>query len=389
MTTSRLPRRALAAAITLAAGLTVLPGATAQAEPRHERAANVQLTGRGFGHGHGMSQYGARGAAQLGLTYQQIMNFYYPGTTLGNAGGTVSVLISADTSSDVIVAPRPKLTIRSLSNGKPIALRKAAAKRWRIKPMAGNRSRVDYRGPNKWVKFRILRGSAEFNAGGAPIKLFLPRGSVSYRGVLRSIGGDTVNIVTLEAYLRGVVPREMPALWHPQAVASQAVAARTYAAFERSQPLAKHYQICDTSLCQVYGGVDDEHPASNAAIQATKGRIVTFEGSPAFAQFSSSNGGWASEGSQPYLSAHQDPYEAKSGNPNATWQATLTPAALERAFPTLGSFVSLAVTARDGDGQGGGRAVTVEITGSKRTGSVTGDTFRSIFGLKSTYFTVN
>ena len=65
----------------------------------------LALTGHGFGHGHGMSQYGAQGAALKGLTHRQILAFYYPGTTLGTTTGTIRVLISADTDDDVRVLP--------------------------------------------------------------------------------------------------------------------------------------------------------------------------------------------------------------------------------------------------------------------------------------------
>ena len=72
----------------------------------------LKLTGHGFGHGHGMSQYGAQGAALKGLTHRQILAFYYPGTTLGTTTGTIRVLISADTDSDVRVLPTSGLRVR-------------------------------------------------------------------------------------------------------------------------------------------------------------------------------------------------------------------------------------------------------------------------------------
>ncbi len=98
--------------------------------------------------------------------------------------------------------------------------------------------------------------------------------------------------------MKGVVPREVPATWRPEAVEAQAVAARTYASYERAHPLTSRYQICDTTSCQVYGGVTSEHPAaSNRAVDETRGEIRVYQGEPAFTQFSSSNGGWASEGS--------------------------------------------------------------------------------------------
>ena len=71
--------------------------------------ATIRIYGHGYGHGHGMSQHGAQGAALQGLTHQEIVAFYYPGTTPGTAKGKVSVLISADTSKDVQVLAEPGL----------------------------------------------------------------------------------------------------------------------------------------------------------------------------------------------------------------------------------------------------------------------------------------
>ena len=67
--------------------------------------STVLLAGHGFGHGHGMSQYGAQGAAKQGLAYKQIVDFYYPGTSWSLVTGKVRVLITADTTSDVVVKP--------------------------------------------------------------------------------------------------------------------------------------------------------------------------------------------------------------------------------------------------------------------------------------------
>uniref|UniRef100_UPI0030FAEB8D SpoIID/LytB domain-containing protein n=1 Tax=uncultured Nocardioides sp. TaxID=198441 RepID=UPI0030FAEB8D len=200
---------------------------------------------------------------------------------------------------------------------------------------------------------------------------------------------DTVNVVDFEDYLRGVVPGEVPALWPAEAVRAQAVAARTYAAYERDHaPAARHYELCDTSACQVYRGVDAEHPGSDAAVAATAGVVVTADGAPAFTQFSASNGGWTRAGSFPYLQAVEDPWDTapEAQNPYAQWSRTLTPAALEKVWPGSGSFVSLEVVARDGNGAWAGRVVRVEVTFTGATRSLTGDQFRSWFGLRSDWF---
>lgn len=378
------------AVLVLPLTLVLAPAPSAVADDPVPVGASLRIDGHGFGHGHGLSQYGAQNAALQGRTYRQILDFYYPGTGRGRAAGKVKVLISADRSRDVVVAARPGLTIRQVGSRKAADLTKAAprAKKWRITPLTGGRSRVDYRVAG-WRRLGVVRGDAEFSAGGRPIRLYVTkRRAVAYRGVLRSVGHDTVNILPLDAYLQGVVPREVPALWDPDAVRSQAVAARTYAAYERREPLARHYQICDTDQCQVYGGFSAEHPAATAAIKATARQIVTKGGRPAFAQFSASNGGWTSAGAFGYLPAKQDPFDRWTGNPYADWSTTLTAAAVEAAFPAIGDLTSVQVTRRDGNGEWGGRVEAITLTGDRTSTSISGDTFRSVFGLRSTWFIV-
>lgn len=351
----------------------------------------IRIDGHGFGHGHGLSQYGAQNAALQGRSYRQILDFYYPGTGRGSAAGKVKVLISADRSRDVVVAARPGLSVKEVGARGSIDLTQARprAKKWRITPLSGGRSRIDYR-VAAWRRLSVIRGEAEFSAKSRPIKLYVTkRRAVQYRGVLRSAANDTVNILPLDSYLQGVVPREVPALWDPDAVRAQAVAARTYAAYERLRPLARHYQICDTDQCQVYGGYSDEHPAATAAIRATGRQIVTSGGKPAFAQFSASSGGWTSAGAFGYLPAKQDPYDRWSGNPYADWTTTVPAAAVEAAYPAIGNLTSVQVTRRDGNGEWGGRVEAITLNGDATSTSISGDTFRSVFGLRSSWFLVS
>ena len=388
----------LALASTLVALLVSSTGAPAGAEPAAaplaRKAASVSLIGNGFGHGHGMSQYGAQGAATKGLNYRRILSFYYPGLRAGQAGGSVSVLLSADTTSDVIVSARNGLKAVALGKRKTVQLNRKGARLWRITPAnRGRRSAIGYKAARGgWKTLRTVPGDAQFTARGKPIVLHTPSGNRSYRGTLRSASPsasgstnrDTVNVLPLDSYLKGVVPREVPAAWKPAALQAQAVAARTYAAFEKRQPLARHYQICDTSSCQVYGGYTDEHPATNAAIAATSKQILTSGSGPAFTQFSASNGGWMSAASQPYLVAKKDPYDQAYRG----WRDSVSGSEIERAFPAIGSFRSVAVTDRDGHGRWGGRVLAIKITGTSTSTTVSGETFRSYFGLKSSWFDV-
>lgn len=346
--------------------------------------ATIRINGHGYGHGHGMSQHGAQGAALQGLTHREIAEFYYPGTTWGTAAGKVSVLVSADTTRDVQVLARPGLKLRVLATGRVLDLAAARprASRWRIVPVSGGRVTVSFR-TSGWKAFRTVAGNAElFGAG--PTRLVLPGGrTVAYRGALRSAARDTVNVLALDRYLQGVVPLEMPALWEPEAVQAQAVAARTYAAYELAHPLATHYQICDTTSCQVYGGASAEHPAATAAVKASRGEVLLYDGSPAFTQFSASSGGWTSAGSAPYLVAKQDPYDAWSGNPHTDWQTVVSDGTVEKAFPGIGNLTRIRFSGRAGHGQWGGRVGSVRVTGSAGSRTVTGEEFRFLLGLRS------
>lgn len=372
--------------------LTVLPAADAAPKDIWQvpAAAWVTIRGHGFGHGHGMSQYGAEGAAREGLTYRQIVEFYYPGTTWGSSRDRVSVLITADTSDDLEVLARKGLTVRDSLTRERMALPDNGASRWRLAIAGNGDNQVSYK-TNRWHGWKVLAGDGEFSAGGAPITLVTPTGERAYRGRLRAAttpsGHDTVNDLTLENYIKGVVPLEIPALWSPEAVRAQAVAARTYASYERNHPQSDAYQLCDTSSCQVYGGFGAEHPAASEAVDDTRGEVLMSAGAPAFTQFASSSGGWTSAGSVPYLPARQDPYDDWSGNPVHSWSVKIQDTLIERTWPAIGNLTRLVVSGRDGNGEWGGRIRSLAITGDGGRVVVSGDTFRSMLGLRSTWVT--
>jgi stage II sporulation protein D len=366
----------------LGLGVTLVVAAAPPAAAEEIDAAGVtmwKVTGHGWGHGHGMSQYGAKGAAEQGVGWRRILDFYYPGTRLGRVHGPIKVLLTAD-KRDVQVDARDGLRLRPLTGRKTFVLSKVRprATRWRILPK-GDRSVVQFRVRSGWTRWTSFPGSAEFSAGNKPVTLRLPHhDTATYRGALRSVEKHTVNVLPLDRYVQGVVPSEVPTSWPADAVRAQAVAARSYAAYER-QHSTTYYDICDTTACQVYGGADAEDPASNAAVDKTRGRVVTYEGDPAFTQFSSSNGGWSSAGTAPYLAAQQDPYEASSGNPYATWTATVSTARIEKEWPAVGALQHISIT-RDGHGDFGGRILTATFSGSAGSVTVPGDDVRSLLG---------
>ena len=393
----RLPVLVTVGALTAALVSTPGPWAAAAPDPAVTipDQATITFTGHGWGHGHGMSQYGAEGAARQGRTAAEIVGFYYPGTELTDVTGNVRVRITADSDNNTIVVPRGGLRVRDLKTREIWELPDNGATLWRLSVDSAGGSVLSFK-TDTWHRHLTLTGDGEFTAWGQPITLVTPRGSVQYRGGLRSVrpapastSRNTVNVLRLDAYLKGVVPREMPASWSPAAVQAQAIAARTYAAYERAHPLSETYQICDTTSCQVYGGFSAEDSRANAAVDATRGKILTFGGEPAFTQFSSSNGGWSSAGSRPYLAATEDPYDEAEGiNPNHEWTIKLDAAVVEKRFPKLGNLLAITVTSRDGNGDWGGRVRQVVLDGSNADVSVSGDTIRSVLGLKSTWFTL-
>lgn len=111
-----------------------------------------------------------------------------------------------------------------------------------------------------------------------------------------------VNVVGLEDYLKAVVPNELPMRYGLEAVKAQSIAARNYAIRPREKPW-KHFDICDSQLCQVYLGAQTETPGSNQAISATEGLVGIYDGEPILALFSSSHGGYAED----YSNAFSDP----------------------------------------------------------------------------------
>lgn len=358
----------------------------------------IDVVGHGYGHGKGMSQYGALGAAREGLGVWQILDFYYPGTRVDTIRRPVWVQVSeASRYRALVIRDRSHLRVRDHGVKRTHALQVARARKWRLVPRANGRTRVDVKVPGqRWQRHRVLRGTGHFAAGGRPITLRVPGvGWKPYRGKLLSIGPtkksrdrDVVNVLSLEKYLRGVVPTEMPATWDPAAVQAQSVAARTYAAHQLQDRRAPHYQICDTTACQVYGGVDAEHPAATRAIRATRKRILTYGGSPAFTQFSSSNGGHSAPGNPAYQRARPDPYDKPAINPNHDWRVRLSRARIHRQWPQVGRVKRVVVLGRDGHGDWGGRVNRIRVVGSKGRVTMYGDTFRFALGLKSTYFTL-
>jgi stage II sporulation protein D len=363
------------------------------------------LTGHGNGHGIGLSQYGARNAAARGLSGTQILDFYYPGTTTLSdpASSQIRVRLMAASASAVPVQGATGLAVRVT------ALPDAAARYRIVADTTALRVQSSTDGGVSWSSTALASGTGPLVFQGAPeLRLYLPDGtSRGYQGTIAGVrSGDTtlqtVNTLGIDAYVAGVLGREMPASWPAAALRAQAIAARTYAAFERaSRPASATYDLCDTTQCQVYGGrrlysggtVTDLQPTSVLqAVTATPRQVRTSAGTPIFAQFSASNGGWTVANPRfTYLPAKADPYDLTS-NPYAAWTASLTVSRLAQCFPAAGTVQRITVLSRDGHGDWGGRLLSVRLTGLSAAGAtvtqdVTGSSLRSCAGMMTDYAT--
>ncbi|HKN51714.1 MAG TPA: SpoIID/LytB domain-containing protein, partial [Amycolatopsis sp.] len=426
-------RTALACALVTGSG--VLGAGLGQPQPAVAASAQVfqvppngvfALTGHGWGHGHGLSQYGAYGAAKVdGMTYRQILAFYYPDTTPTGLplGSPVRVVLHDTMAGQLPVAPRggAKLTVTTTADGVPPCILpdsvdggKTSVAQWRARVITtsdGERMRVQASTDgNTWntdptitdcdpAWSKPLDGSVTFDGGG--ITDLVRGGAIApYRGNLRAAFTGTriyvVNIVPIDQYLRSVVPSEMPSSWAPAALQSQAVAARTYAAYEIAHPKNKpYYDMYDDTRDQMYIGQSHEAASTTAAVMATEdpdaqtGDILTSNGGPAFTQFSSSNGGWTVYGGQPYLPAQKDPYDGLVPSSVHDWSTTVPATTIAKLYgKQIGQLQSIAVTGRDGHGQWGGRVTSLDLRGSSGTVTVTGTDFRLALGLRSEWFTV-
>jgi SpoIID/LytB domain protein len=385
-------RKRAIAAIVLSSTVVGTNAQAREIEPAATAKPDVTITGRGFGHGRGMSQYGAQGAALAGKSVKQILDFYYPGTVAGKATGNIRVRVSADTTDGVRVGAVNHLRVRDLKTNKVYTLPKASTRdQWSIDPYGDHGTKVSSfdAKTRKWTLYRTFTGTAQFE-GAAVTGLILPSGAVRrYRGTLRAIDVagahlDTVNVVPLDYYVRGVVPREAVSSWRPAALQAQAVAARTYSVWHRSRATRRAYDLCDTTSCQVYGGYDDEVKSTNTAIAATSGQIRLYGGQPIIAEFSSSNGGATAAGEVKYQVTKADGWDAypKNGNPNVTWTVKRPAADVEAIFG-VGSIRALKVLKRTGVGPAGGRALTVQATGSRGKRTLTADQVRTKLHLRS------
>src|SRR5919107_685851 len=350
------------------------------AAPASQAAVRHVIRGAGFGHGIGMSQYGAYGYALKGAKYEGILAHYYKGTRLDTAPSRpVRVLLQPE-DPYIRVRGATRIGAEPLKANTTYVARESAGGIV-VKTSSGKRvARVGdgarFTGPDV---LRLLGPALNFVTDGRY------RGAIELR--TEGAGLTAINVLGLDEYVRGVVAGEMPSSWPLEALKVQAVAARTYALATRKT--GELYDQYPDTRSQVYRGVTGESVRSDAAVRDTAGRIVTYDGIPAVTYYFSTSGGqteniefsFVDALSKPWLVSVPDPYDTQS--PYHRWQVNTTAASLDRALGAPGALKQVKVLKRGVSP----RVVRAQIIGSKGSTVLSGPTIRSRLGLRDTWFT--
>ncbi len=389
-----LQRALLAAALAVAA--VAVGAATAAPTATAGTATSFVMNGRGWGHGIGMSQWGAYGYATHGWSYRQILTHYYTGIELGAVGDlNLRVRLRGGLSAVKITCVYP---YRAHMTGVrfDIPAGATATTTW-----TGTRYKVAAAG-----KVAYFTSPVTFTAEKGTLRTLTATdlGTTGrYRGVLRVLRYDgalmLLNRVPLESYLRGVVPREMPASWPAAAVQAQACAARAYAA--RAYDTKRVFDLyCDTRS-QVYAGVGAEDARSDRAVLKTAGVVPTYGGTPIHAFYFSTSGGhtenienvWQTS-PLPYLKGVKDEYDDAS--PLHRWPENPARRSAGAIATLLGSYSSsnplgvkgelraLCVVKRGASP----RVVRAAVIGSKGVSWISGAQLRFKLDLRDTWVTI-
>jgi SpoIID/LytB domain protein len=397
----RMTRLAIAVgAVAVLTGLVFVPVASAA-------TGDFIITGRGYGQGQGMSQWGAWQGARAGNTYQQIIAFYYPGTALSTVSAiaparqtiTVRITTSVDSFDSVqltaqatsaMLVDSTGATIQSLAVGDSVTLAYSGGK----VQVSGVGATYDY--------VDLIPDSTAGRVTVIPSTLW-STGDRSYWGFIR-IKPDTTNskvlihnILPIDKYVAGVA--EISPDWAKpantsyyalEALKAQAVAARTYVAAHSG---AVPY---DDSRDMNYVGYDYEAtlPGVTQAAEETAGVVVVYGGKLIATHFSSCSGGyttnsaWSDTGKVAYEPAQPDPWSltAPPTLPGYAWSVTVSPSTLAADLGStynVGTITQVDVIERDAPDPGA-HARYLRLTGSAGTKTISARTFKSLVGLKST-----
>jgi stage II sporulation protein D len=239
---------------------------------------------------------------------------------------------------------------------------------------------------------------------GSILQVASKSGKNKYRGVLRAVlsasstKANVVNETTVERYLRGVVPAEMPSTWPTQALRSQSIAARSYAV-RHLRPGVSWYDVSDGTSSQVYLGYAGEKASTDATIKDTAGVVLKNGSAVANALFHSTGGGATEHNENVFTSSsgslvagpvsylrgssdrREDGTTYDAAAPYATWKtksyarSTLSAWFAADSRTDVGSLTALDLRDRGVSG----RLISVTLIGTKGKKTVSGNVFRSVF----------
>jgi stage II sporulation protein D len=368
-----MPSRRLVLALAVVAALLGPSGATSQSSADTVTVTTFVITGRGWGHGVGLAQWGAYGYAKHGFTYDKILAHYYRGTKLAPAPVSRIKVLLIEQSRRLVISSPDAFRVQDASGA--------------IYDLAGGNYPLD---PSLTLPIdpakapKTLPGPLTFLPGKSPLWLAHP-----YRGTfLVTATGKTlsvVNTVALESYVRGVVSNEMPHDWPLEAVKAQAVAARSYALAHRR---GGAFDVFGDTRDQVYGGIATETPVGDQAVAGTKRRVLLYGGKIATTFFFSSSGGrtaavtdvFQSAKPTPYLVSVPDPYDTAS--PYHTWGPVTISAATAAKLLRVSGLTDLQPVPATG------RARSIVAVGPNGNFTVAGGDARRALGLRSTWIKI-
>ena len=262
------------------------------------------VRGHGFGHGVGVSQYGAYGFALHGKDYRFILAHYYQGSAISQIEGPKIVRVLLDISPGDIgfsgatsacgQALDPARSYEAHRDGSRVKLRSSAGK-----PLAdcGNKLRAAGKGRITISDVGTFRGALE---------------SVPTESEAGSL--NVINALAVEQYVKGVIANESPPSWPAAELRAQAVESRSFAL--TGGVGGNGFDLYDDTRSQVYDGLSSETATTNAATDATRGEVVTYGGRIAQTYFSACSGGYTESVQNvffgpavPYLTAVPDPYD--------------------------------------------------------------------------------
>jgi stage II sporulation protein D len=272
-------------------------------------SVNWVVHGRGFGHGVGLSAYGAYGYAKHGKAYPFILAHYYKGTTLGTLAKQRTVRVLLETSSgDVGFSGSTSACGQTLDP----ALSYDAHRLGKAVALLGPRGQM------------LANCGAKLQAAPSGGKITIA-GLGTYRGALETVpaGGalNVVNALAVDQYVKGVIPNESPPSWPAAELRAQAIISRSFALTGGVGGVG--FDLYADTRSQVYKGLESEYKRTNEAAEATGGKVVMYQGKIAETLFSACSGGHTESNQYvfgtavPYLVGVPDPYDSEC--PLHTW----------------------------------------------------------------------